>query len=186
VQFLAGPGDIRKRSWVAFEGSRMDHSRLVDCQRATSGHLARRCAASGRGFSTLAGTNMSNAVVWHTGHEGELAAVFGDGLREEAFSREDFASLKADIKTQIPGQRRREFALNRIEKLNPGIFGPFGPEVSVGQAPEKGRVDKGAYQKALAVELKSLACSGNESTADIVRGLIKYKRIADTGLWHRH
>jgi hypothetical protein len=136
--------------------------------------------------STLAGTNMSNAVVWHTGHEGELAAVFGDGLREEAFSREDFASLKADIKTQIPGQRRREFALNRIEKLNPGIFGPFGPEVSVGQAPEKGRVDKGAYQKALAVELKSLACSGNESTADIVRGLIKYKRIADTGLWHRH
>jgi hypothetical protein len=23
VQFLAGPGDIRKRSWVAFEGSRL-------------------------------------------------------------------------------------------------------------------------------------------------------------------
>jgi hypothetical protein len=53
VQFLAGPGDIRKRSWVAFEGSRLDHSRLVDCQRATSGHLARRCAASGRGFSKI-------------------------------------------------------------------------------------------------------------------------------------
>src|SRR5262249_32863452 len=126
--------------------------------------------------STLDGTNMSDAVVWHTGYEGELAAIFGDGMREEAFSREDFASLKSDIRTQIPDQRRREYALNRVEKLNPDVFGPFGREVSLGETAQKGRADKGAYQKALAAQLNSLACSADETSSDIVRGLIKNNR----------
>jgi hypothetical protein len=53
--------------------------------------------------------------------------------------------------------------------LNPEIF---GPEAGERDRLEKGRVDKPAYQKALAHQLHILACSGDENAPYVLRGLI--------------
>lgn len=117
--------------------------------------------------SAFAGTNLGGAKLWRTNFEGvPLGAIFDDRLNEKEISRDEFAALKIGIMTEVPEGGRRE-ALNRIEKLNPEIF---GPEASVSDILEKGRADKAAYQRALADELKSLACSGDESAFYIMRG----------------
>jgi pentapeptide repeat protein len=123
--------------------------------------------------STLAGTNMSGAVVWRTAFGGaSLTAVFEDDLHESAISRDDFAALKATIMKEVPQGNRREEALERIEKLNPDIF---GPEASEQETLEKGRVDEPTYKKSLADELKRLACSRDADAVYIVRGLIGFE-----------
>jgi hypothetical protein len=90
--------------------------------------------------------------VWRASFEGaSLTAVVKDDLKKEAISKEGFATLKARIIEGVPEGKRRENALRHIDK---------------GRA-----ADLGAYQKALAAQLKSLACSGHEDAAYIVRGL---------------
>jgi uncharacterized protein YjbI with pentapeptide repeats len=62
----------------------------------------------------------------------------------------------------------RQRALNRIEILNPDIF---GPELSHQVLLERARVDQRTYEAALEAQLKGLVCSLDENTAFIVRGL---------------
>jgi hypothetical protein len=151
--------------------------------------VLREAEVQGANFtgSTLAGTNVSGAAVWRTNFGGaSLTAVFENDLDERAISRDDFvalkakifAALKAEIMEEVPEDNLRDQALERIEILNPDIF---GPEASEQETLEKGRVDETAYRSALADQLKSLACSGDEYAPYIVRGLIANDRIEDTG-----
>ena len=48
-------------------------------------------------------------------------------------------------------------------------------------APCAAKADEPAYQQALAVELKNLACSGERSAASIVQGLVESHSVAKTG-----
>jgi uncharacterized protein YjbI with pentapeptide repeats len=134
--------------------------------------------------SALAGTNISGAAVWRTSFEdASLTAVFEDDVQERAISKVEFATLQVAIREYVPGGQShdsdvREDALKRIEKLNPDESRPMA---SARETLEKARVDKTAYESALADQLKSLACSGNDSTSYIVRGLIANGRIKETG-----
>ncbi len=130
--------------------------------------------------STLAGTSLADVAVWRTSFEGaSLATVFENGLKKNiAISKDEFAALKSMIKREVPAGTKREDALKLIEELNPDIF---GVESSQDLALEKGRADEAAYQKALADQLKSLVCSGDESAPYIVRGLTR-EEILVTGL----
>ena len=137
------------------------------------------------GHSTFAGTNMGNAAVWYMSFEGaSLAAVSEDNLNPKAISKDEFVALKAYIMKEVSEGIQREAALDRIEKLNPDKLNPdiIGPETSQTQALEKGRAaNEAAYQKALADDLKSLVCSGDESASYIVRGLVDTRRISHAG-----
>ncbi|MFZ3326020.1 MAG: pentapeptide repeat-containing protein, partial [Methylocella sp.] len=129
--------------------------------------------------STLAGTNMSGAAVWRTSFvAASLTAIFEDKLKESALTKDEFAALEVMIMKEVPEGELRDQALKRITILNPDIF---GPEASEQETLEKRRVDKTAYSSALADELKSLACSGDEDAPYIVRGLIANYRIKETG-----
>jgi hypothetical protein len=113
---------------------------------------------------------MSDAKVWRTSFEdATLTAVFEDNLEERAISKDEFIELQAMIMKEVPEGENRKYALKRIEKLNPDIF---GPEASEQETLEKGRVDETAYKKSLADQLTSLACSKDENGPYIVRGLI--------------
>jgi uncharacterized protein YjbI with pentapeptide repeats len=126
--------------------------------------------------STFAGTNMRNAVVWRTSFENaSLTAVLEDGVKESALTKDELATLQAMIK-EVPEGGQREQALKRIEILNPNIF---GPEESEQEILEEGRVGETAYKNSLADQLKSLACSEDESASYIVPGLI-HERIEET------
>ncbi len=128
--------------------------------------------------STLAGTDMRGAAVWRANFEGAaLTAVFADDLKESAISKDDFAALKAMIRKEVPEGEERANALKRIEILNPSIS---GPETRQQETLQKGRVTEAAYQKALADELNSLACSLDEDAPYILRGLIANHRIEAT------
>lgn len=81
----------------------------------------------------------------------------------------------ADFSGEVPDGENRENALKRIEILNPDII---GPEASVREILEKGRVDEATYKKSLAAQL-SLACSG--SAPYFVRGLVANYRINEAG-----
>ncbi|MGH6839992.1 MAG: pentapeptide repeat-containing protein [Methylocella sp.] len=117
--------------------------------------------------STFFGSTMENAKLWRTNFEkAVLTAVFEDELIEYSISSEQFADLKLAIRQEVPEGKKRERALQRIEKLNPD---KFGPEESVREALEQGRVDKAAYQKALVARLLPIACSGDGSAVYIVR-----------------
>jgi uncharacterized protein YjbI with pentapeptide repeats len=136
--------------------------------------------------ATLDGTNMRNVVVWRTSFgDASFTAVFEDGVTEIAFTKGEFAFFNAFIMKEVPdsGQENvvgpgRKQALERIEILNPDIF---GPEASEQETLEKGRADETAYRSALADQLKSLACSKDENAPYIVRGLVTHGRIKDTG-----
>jgi Pentapeptide repeats (8 copies) len=129
--------------------------------------------------STFAGMNMIDAVVWRTSFDdASMTAVFEDGVEESSISKGDYAALKAMVITEVPEGKYREAALKDIEKSNPDIF---GPEASEQKTLEKGRVNEIAYQNALADQLKSLACSRDESAPYIVRGIIANDRFKDTG-----
>jgi hypothetical protein len=150
----------------------------------------------------LTATDMSHVKVWRTTfYDASLAAILDQDLAERALSKGEFAALKALIMEEVPEGEQREYALKRFEKLNPDIFGPetspdifgqtspefrwtrpdiFGRKRSQQEALENGRVDETAYPKALAAQLKSLACSGERSAPYIVRGLITNGRIQAT------
>jgi uncharacterized protein YjbI with pentapeptide repeats len=170
--------------FAQLQGASLDRTQL----QGTSLFLAKLQGASlvaaqlqGANFkgSTIAGTDMLGAAVWRTSFEdASLTAVSEDDPKENAMSKEEFAALNAMIVKELPEGEARDDALKRIEKLNPDIF---GPEVSEQETLEKGRVGETAYRSALADQLKSLACSGDESAPYIARGLIAYGRIKDTG-----
>jgi len=131
--------------------------------------------------STLIGTNMSDAAVWRTNFEhASLTAIFEDGVKESAPTKDYFAALQAMIMKEVPEGKGREQTLKRIEILNTGIF---GPEASEQETLEKGRVEETAYRSALADQLESLACSNDEAALVIVRGLfqLNFKRLEAIG-----
>jgi uncharacterized protein YjbI with pentapeptide repeats len=111
--------------------------------------------------ATLAGKNMRDTVVWRTSFEdASLTAVFVDGLKGIALSKDEFAGLKAIMMKEVP-EFDREDALKCIEKLNPV---EFGNEASARKILEKGHMGEAAYKKSLAGQLKSLACSEDVNT----------------------
>lgn len=77
-----------------------------------------------------------------------------------------------------PKLGRDGFGLKGIEVLNPDNTSAkdFGHSVLYAA-----KADKPAYQQALAGELKSLACSGEDSTESIVHGLVENERVAEAG-----
>jgi Pentapeptide repeats (8 copies) len=129
--------------------------------------------------STFVGTNIRYVAVWRTSFkDASLTAALEDGVKESALTKSEFADLKAMIMKEMPEGEKRDNALKRIEILNPDSF---GPEASEQETLEKGRVDETTYKKSLAAQLKSIACSGDESAPYIVRGLVTNGRIKDTG-----
>jgi uncharacterized protein YjbI with pentapeptide repeats len=134
--------------------------------------------------STLTGATMEHAKLWRTSFEdASLADVFQDGLEEEPVPRDKFAALEADVTETVPeapppvpffrglGPARspRNYALAGIERLNPeepNHKASQNPALKTGRA-----ASKAAYQKALALQLKSLACSGDESAPYVLRRL---------------
>jgi len=154
------------------QGARLDQAQL----QGASLRLAQLQGANFKG-STLAGTDMRGAAVWRANFEdASVTAVFGHDLKENAMSKEEFTALKPMIMNEVP--EGGDTAFKRIEILNPDIF---GPEASEQATLEKGRVDETAYRRILADQLKRLACSGDESAAYVVRGLVNNHRIKDTG-----
>jgi uncharacterized protein YjbI with pentapeptide repeats len=133
--------------------------------------------------STLAGTTIDLAEVWRMSGDFENAssdtAFFCINLEERGLSTNQFAALTADIMKDMPEGARREDTLKRIEKLNPDIVVPGASQTEA--LKNRCAADHGAYQKALADQLKSLVCSKGENSAYIVRGLIANERIKDTG-----
>jgi uncharacterized protein YjbI with pentapeptide repeats len=117
--------------------------------------------------STLAGTDMGVTAVWRTNFEDARSkAVFADGVKESVMSKEEFAALKAYFMKEVPEGGNRDDALKRIEKLNPDIS---GNEASARVILEKGSVDEPTYRSALADQLKTVSCSGDESAPYIAR-----------------
>jgi Pentapeptide repeats (8 copies) len=156
------------------QGASLDSARL----RGTSLEYAQLQGTDFRN-STLAGMNISGATVWRTSFAAaSLTKVLEDGLEANGLSKSEFATLQAAILKEVPEGGQREQALKRIEILNPDIF---GPGASAREILEKGRVDETPYRSALAAQLKSLACSGDEDARYIVRGLWVNGRIEDTG-----
>ena len=107
-----------------------------------------------------------------------LAAVSEDGIKESAMLKDEFDNLHAIIMKEAPEGEQRKNALERIGKLNPDIA---GNETSVRETLEKRSVAETADKQSLADQLKTLACSNEEDTLSIVRGLIANDRIKDTG-----
>jgi hypothetical protein len=62
--------------------------------------------------------------------------------------------------------------------MDPDI--PFN-ETSAAEIAEKGYADEDEYHRALAEQLKCLACSGDADTVYIVRGVIANNRVQVTG-----
>jgi hypothetical protein len=149
-------------------GAQLRGAMLIGAQLQGASLFRAQLQGADFGSATLAGTDMSRAALWRTNFEGaSLAAVFEDGLEQKANSKDEFASLKAAIINEVP--ELCEYALPRIEKLDPDIS---VSQASVSEALEKGRADESAYQKALAGELKTVACSGDEAAHYVVGGLI--------------
>jgi hypothetical protein len=132
--------------------------------------------------STFAGTKLRDAAVWRTNFAAaSLTAVYEDGVKESALTKDEFATLNAMIMNDVPDAEQRKQAVKRIEKLNPDILGPEA------RTRDTRRGGATAYWKVLADQLKSLACSGDESAPYIVRGLvnnggIKYASAQAPGL----
>lgn len=97
------------------------------------------------------------------------------------WTEESYSHLAKDIAEKVPETKewsepetRRAAALKRIEILNHSK--PFADEL---KGPEWRRMIEAAavgqedYKKALAEELWSLVCSGDDDTIDIVRGFIR-------------
>ena len=129
--------------------------------------------------TTLTDTDMSGTAVWRANFDhASLAAVSEDGIKESAMLKDKFDNLHAIIMKEAPEGEQRKNALERIGKLNPDIA---GNETSVRETLEKRSVAETADKQSLADQLKTLACSNEEDTLSIVRGLIANDRIKDTG-----
>ncbi|MGB6175233.1 MAG: pentapeptide repeat-containing protein, partial [Methylocella sp.] len=174
----AGLGEAQLQG-ASLDGTQLQGAGLGEAQlQGASLRLAQLQGANFKG-STLAGTDMSGAAMWRANFEdASLTTVFEDDLKESGISKDEFAALKAMIMKDVPEGENREDALIRIEELNPDIF---GPEATLSETLEKGRVDKTAYKKSLADQLKSLACSGDKDARYIVLGLANHRRINATG-----
>src|ERR1700730_4608668 len=119
----------------------------------------------------LAGTDLGGAAVWRANFKDTaLTAVFEDGLKEDAISKEAFDELKDTIEKAPEGEERKN-ALDRIGILDP-TGDIYGTSASAREILEKGSVDFNAHQKARADQLKSLVCSSDDKDVPrIVRGL---------------
>ena len=135
------------------------------------------------GQSTFVGTNMQGAGVWRTNFAAaSLTAVLMNDFKESPVASGDFAALQAEIAKDARNEAMRNAALGRVGILDPS---KNDPGTDVHEIQNKG-VDLPNYQKALVQELKTVACSGDDSAALIVRGLYRVNfpypsRILDTG-----
>jgi len=129
---------------------------------------------------------MGGAAVWRANfNDASLTAVFvDDGTKESALTTDEVKALEDMITKEVPKVEDSLKALERIKKLSPPIS---GNEASALGILKKGRAENlNAYQKALADQIKSLACSSQDKDAlYIVRGLTGrewiYSIIKDTG-----
>jgi pentapeptide repeat protein len=135
-----------------------------------------------RGASLIC-VNMEFTYIWR--------AVFEEARLEKdrvlvsdiPLSKKDFAALKDEITKIMPEKISSETSgtqkAERIEIVDPDIF---GPEASARTTLEHARVDRSAYEKALADQLKDLACSGVQEAPYIVRGLMEPGRFLELAL----
>jgi uncharacterized protein YjbI with pentapeptide repeats len=134
----------------------------------------------------LAGSDMGGAAVWRANfNDASLTAVFvDDGTKESALTTDEVKALENMITKEVPKVEDSLKVLERIKKLSPPISGNDASALGI---LKKGRAENlNAYQKALADQIKSLACSSQDKDAlYIVRGLTGresiYSIIKDTG-----
>ncbi len=107
----------------------------------------------------------------------------GPSTDSKPWTNETFLSLKKTIEGDVPAGDMRTEALKRVEILDPG--GSFADEAKMPDWRKKieaaTSIEPEEYKKALAGELKALACSGDADARYVVRGLVSYKRIKGTG-----
>jgi len=115
--------------------------------------------------AAFAGTSLAKAQIWRSTVEVKKSdAVFGDDLKEDALSIEEYSLLESTIIKEVPEGERSKKALERIGILNPDIF---GPEMRVDTAIKREVVDRSTYQKASHRELESLICAGDKNAGYI-------------------
>ncbi|MDQ6870236.1 MAG: pentapeptide repeat-containing protein, partial [Pseudomonadota bacterium] len=145
----------------------------------------------------LQGASLDGAYLWRAGlNEKSTNTIRAQGLMWEQSSEqsgastdskpwtnETFLSLKKTIEGDVPAGDTRAEALKRIEILDPG--GSFADEAKMPDWRKKieaaTSVEPEEYKKALAGELKALACSGDADARYVVRGLVTHGRIKETG-----
>jgi hypothetical protein len=146
----------------------------------------------------LQGASLDGAYLWRAGlNEKSTNTIRAQGLMWEQSSEqygpltdskpwtnETFLSLKKAIEGDVPAGDKRAEALKRIEILDPG--GSFADEAKMPDWRKKieaaTSVEPEEYRKTLAGELIALACSGDADARYVVRGLVSYERIKDTGV----
>jgi uncharacterized protein YjbI with pentapeptide repeats len=145
----------------------------------------------------LQGASLDGAYLWRAGlNEKSTNTIRAQGLMWEqsleqsgpstgskSWTNERFLSLKKSIEGDVPAGYTRAEALKRIEILDPE--GSFADEAKVPDWRKKieaaTSIEPEEYKKALAGELKALACSGDADARYVVRGLVSYQRIKGTG-----
>jgi hypothetical protein len=118
---------------------------------------------------------MRSANIWRANFEkAHLDKIFENDshevLHEDQMSKRDFSTLKDETTKGVPAGVPLETALMRIQTLDPGIPNPRG---SMRNILENASADRGSYEIALAEQLKTLVCSGDEHALSILRGLIR-------------
>ena len=191
ARWRAASGRVAR--WRAASG------RVARC-RAASGRVARWRAASGRvvatstpggdrsfGCASLAHQSCGSEGRSRPSHQTSrrardwLACWTDDHVKVRPWNDKAYQDLRQMIESLPPGAPRDQ-ALDRIRSLDcanpdktlascdPSL--PPPPEAAAWRkALEDARVDEAAYAKALAAELKTLVCSGDDDAAYVLRGL---------------
>jgi hypothetical protein len=160
--------------YAKLQGASLEEAKLQGAS-LTGSHL------QGANFygATLVATNLSKAEIWRANFfDAQIDKVVGNSLHETAMSKQNFIMLKAHITKSLPDDHSRERVSIRVEILNPDNTTATAPDHTALYA---ARADSPAYQQALAIELKNLACSSEPSAASIVQGLVEFERVPATG-----
>jgi uncharacterized protein YjbI with pentapeptide repeats len=145
----------------------------------------------------LKGASLDGAFLWRAGLNVKSAdaiqargLTWGQSWKEttppadpKPWTSEAFLALKNTVEKDVPAGDTRDETLKRVVILDPSVSfleGSHVPdwrknfEAAASLDPEK-------YKQTLFSELKALACSGDADSLYVVRGLMIYGRIKDTG-----
>lgn len=145
----------------------------------------------------LQGAKLEGAFLWRAGLNVKSAdAIWSKGMtwtpswkptpqakESSPWTSEAFQKLKRTIERETAAGDSRDDMLSRVDILDPaGVF-QHGAEVPDWRKnfEAAASLDPAGYNHALFKELKALACSGDAAAPYIVRGLMTYGRIQDTG-----
>lgn len=190
---------------AGFRGASLDNAQLQGAvldYAQFQGALLRGSQLQGASLrgATLIGTSLERANIWRARfEEATIRGVYEDGIvatppvarivpaanpsgraeaAESGGAKAAYVALKALIVHEIPRAQKREDVMKRIAVLDPET--PV-PDSAAGAVLDPGRVDKATYQKVMAEGLETLACGGGDFDREILRGLVRSKRIVEAG-----